>query len=233
MDWVGRILAQENGQFERIVFLGDFFDSFKPAFSAKRICEHLLSLRDTYDCTFLIGNHDLQYYAGGHTANRLSVPRMGSSHPYWCSGYSRTTAEAVARHLPRDFVDACKVAVMRHGHLLSHAGVMPSLLPYTGDDQTSLEVFLGKTCVEAVHTLRMDSTNPLWAAGMARGGSARVPGPLWCDFLDEFEDALPWPQIVGHTARAGGVWKGRSVCLDANQTLYGVLSDEGLDVRTT
>jgi hypothetical protein len=56
--------------------------------------------------------------------------------------------------------------------------------------------------------------------------------PGWLYWVEDFVEApeLP-PQIVGHTSRAGPAQKGRSWCLDGNQTGYGMLGDDGLEVR--
>ncbi|MCC5841421.1 MAG: hypothetical protein JJT96_15000 [Opitutales bacterium] len=47
-------------------------------------------------------------------------------------------------------------------------------------------------------------------------------------FVDS--DELP-PQIVGHTSRSGPDRKGRSWCLDGEQTCYGILDGNELEVR--
>jgi len=69
--------------------------------------------------------------------------------------------------------------------------------------------------------------HPLLGAGPVRGGFHDIGGPLWQDFNEEFEDSLPFPQIVGHTRQRKVARKGRSVCIDVCQTACGVLYPDG------
>jgi len=73
--------------------------------------------------------------------------------------------------------------------------------------------------------------HPLFSPGKARGGTQPVGGPLWLDWDEEFTDALPLPQLVGHTVGKAPRQKGRSWCVDCRQTVYVVLQDGVPEMR--
>lgn len=59
-------LIEEHG-IERVVFLGDYFDSWNQQMNAhlyQTTCYDLLKFNKEYNCTFLLGNHDVPYIIG-------------------------------------------------------------------------------------------------------------------------------------------------------------------------
>lgn len=241
LPWLGRVLDAERGQYDRLVLLGDYFDARDPECTAKKVARCLLELPAEVErqcgrpipVTFLVGNHDYQYAMLRHTRH---PPAYAHAVPGGCSGYSKTRATDIRHVLDgTDFWDKCRLATEAGGYLLSHAGVLPHLWPILGaswiDDCASYEeavsdeasVFLGKT-EQAWRDRFASHDHPAFHAGRARGGAYERSGLLWCDWNEEFEDALPLPQIVGHTAsRSGARQKGRSWCIDGQQTTYAVI----------
>lgn len=230
--WVERILERDT-DWDRVVFLGDYFDSRLPArfhASLSATCEFLDKLRRVLGSrvTFLLGNHDIQYLEARPACLSFRTPRRLR---YKCgAAFSHSAAKAIAKELSPEFWDGARLAVSVNGWLLSHAGVAPAHWPEYPAPAESLAAF-EVACTTALATLRTAS-HPLLQAGEVRGGDAPVGGVTWLDWDDEFSDALPLPQLVGHTASGEGArQKGRSWCLDGMQSTYGVLTGDGLKVE--
>jgi len=118
------------------------------------------------------------------------------------------------------------LAVERFGWLITHAGVHPSLWPQ-GKDLSEGITELNETMRALVADPPTDYSHPLIGAGPARGGYHPVGGPLWLDFVEEFVDDLPFPQVVGHTRSPDVLQNGRSLCLDACQQVCALLHPDG------
>jgi hypothetical protein len=111
------------------------------------------------------------------------------------------------------------------GWLFSHAGVYPDWWPKRRRSTESRYRWLQNQWAEAFANIYKESENPIFAAGLVRGGIVPVGGPIWHDWNEEFEDALEVPQIVGHTRCAKQTQKGRSFCIDLAQAAYAVVDD--------
>jgi hypothetical protein len=118
--------------------------------------------------------------------------------------------------------------------LLSHAGFSAGLNPsgFPGNVQSTGQVDYAAfdAWVAAGAT---DLNSWFYAAGFARGGSARVGGPLWCDAL-AFQPTRGVRQIFGHTPQtAPKRYKklkncgGEALCINVQDGIFvGVLVDE-------
>lgn len=233
--WVRSILDQEDGHWDHLVFLGDYFDSFhKPPVvaSAGDTARFLLEMWETYRdrVTFLLGNHDIPYL------ELLDIARGGPFVPFpanSCSGFSTDKATQIGEVLGPEFQAICRLFVTCNGYLLSHAGVHPKFwragYPGIGDPLESLD----ELCQIAMEYLGKKYMAIL-GCGAARGGPEDVGGITWLDWNSEFEDhpSLP-PQIVGHTPHSlGPRQNGRSWCIDGNQTCWALLDENGdLQIR--
>jgi hypothetical protein len=231
--WVERIFARETTH-DRVVFLGDYFDSHLPPrlrTSVSDTCAFLdrmrLKLGDRV--VFLLGNHDIQYLEAKPACDRHRTPRNLN---YQCgAAFIHSAAKRIAKDLSPEFWQNARLFVEVNGHLLSHAGVAPALWPVRATFADSLAT-LDQACATALRTLPVKSS-PLLRAGEVRGGDQAIGGITWQDWDYEFADSLPCPQIVGHTASPEGARQnGRSWCLDGHQTTYGVLTPDGLRVET-
>lgn len=237
--WVARILAKEDttpAPPDLVVFLGDYFDTHrKPRERASAIdtCAWLDAARERFGerAVFLLGNHDIQYLEARPACLARRTPRFLGTR---CgSAFTHNTAKRVAKDLSPEFWRAARLFVCVNGWLLSHAGLAVALWPAATTTGESL-ARLDAQCREALDALALRRpVHPLLQAGRVRGGDAPVGGFTWLDWDDEFEDALPLPQIVGHTVDSGGArQRGRSWCLDGGQTCYGLITPEGLTVRS-
>jgi hypothetical protein len=237
--WVERILAREDageGSPDLIVFLGDYFDSRRPVTQRAGVsetCVYLDALRARLGerAVFLLGNHDVQYLEARARCLAHRTPRHLR---YQCgASFSRSAAKRIAKDLSPEFWSAERLFVSVNGWLLSHAGVAAAHWPFTASDADSL-VKLEEVAAAALQSIAAPSApHPLLEAGRVRGGDAEVGGITWLDWDNEFEDALPLPQIVGHTSNESGARQhGRSWCIDGAQSCYCVLMGSEFVVRS-
>jgi len=224
-----------------VILIGDILDGRRfwtkrtaPALRTLKIVEEML--RDTERPTTLLwGNHDWKYWR--ERKHVTAEPDFPSSQGFiHCAmqDLSLCTIRALTHGRERQpwlfpnrlhtiWERFAKLAVFRHGHLITHAGVHPKLYPRDTTPEKVVED-LNFRMRNLVRFPDSSQYQPVVRAGPARGGSARFGGPLWLDWDAEFEDALPVPQIVGHTPCATGArQKGRSWCLDGGQTVCALL----------
>lgn len=237
LSWVERVLAKEDVAPRRpdlIVFLGDYFDSHRPSEERATVAATCAWLNAAHErlgqrAVFLLGNHDVQYLEAKPACDRYRTPRhLGTR----CgAAFTHNNAKRIARDLSPEFWRAARLFVCVNEWLLSHAGLAPGHWPVGPTTEASL-TRLAAQCRDALAMLAPGRpVHPLLQAGRVRGGDAAIGGITWQDWDDEFEDALPLPQIVGHTVNeAGARQRGRSWCLDGNQTCYGVLTPDGFFV---
>ena len=206
--FVRHILNTETN-YDEVVFLGDWFDSFyePPKVTGfEETCEYLRHLvldhpnKDKF--VFLVGNHDLSYI---HENKNFSCNRISKTVKYYCSGFTASKAKKF-RHQFFDrglkdefFTEHFKIVHRTQGFTLSHAGLSDKHIPYglTPDDVID-------KIVPVVWKNFRDFTRPhnylISGAGYCRGGDCNVGGILWQDWNQEFlaSEAIG-KQIVGHT----------------------------------
>lgn len=224
-------VIEKESDADKFIFLGDWFDSFRPSISAEAVATYMMELYESdLNTVFLVGNHDIGYYEVAPICRQYIIPH---SRQYKCSGYSNSRAKKISKIISEEFIFDCKLVHFENGHLMSHAGILPHLLPVTQySDEEALQKLLNE-CNQLWKNFRdFDSAyHSILKPGSARGGIGR-PGVTWCDWIHEFKDALPWPQIVGHTAWNGPPrFKGNSVCIDNPCGYYIVLEDNELYIE--
>ena len=171
---------------ERVIFCGDYVDEWH---------SNILTMRDAMDVLrswvlerradglavdLVMGNHDMQY-------------RLREAGP----GTHTALFDEVSHLL--DELDVC-AAVTVGGSLVTHAGVTRA---WAND---CLDLTEGTDAATIAHQLNalLDhgqevSLRMLAMAGEGRGGW-ELPGPLWADQSELYQDPLPGlDQIVGHT----------------------------------
>lgn len=200
--WVRRILKQEEGSYSHLLLGGDYFDTkSKNASSLLETCEFLLELHESHKgkITFLLGNHDIHYLEGRHRFIRYRNPRNLS---YKVTGYTNNRGKKINKLLGADFWSACQLFQYINGYLVSHAGLALEIWNEFSEQQEPLAA-LDNRCRKSLNNIWIGNDN-LLMAGKCRGGDASIGGITWLDWDDEFEDNLPWPQIVGHTSSKSG-----------------------------
>lgn len=227
VNWVRSILEKEKGKFDRVLFLGDFFDAFnaEPG-SVQETAQFIMRFKSLNPSTiFILGNHDLHYYENLSIFSKGLTPKFAR---FACSGYSNTNGILLSKYISPEFAASCKVAAAMNGFIFSHGGILPHLWPMLPghSDLECLDKMLAH--FDWVYKdFRIESDNPVFWAGWA-SGDMHTPGPIWTRFEQEFLDDLPFPQIVGHTPiPLSPRRKGRSWCLDGAASCYGVLSRSG------
>ena len=226
--------------YDRVIFTGDWFDSFyePPLVSGfEQTCIYLRSLVLEHprkdDFTFLVGNHDINYIfnnSEGRGARHIKKTHYYSSGytQNKCSRFRKTFFEAGLRD--DFFIEHFDIAVYSQGWLLSHAGFIPEHIPY-GKDIGYLVNELIPDVWENFRNIYHPRNSAIAAVGVARGGRDAYGGPLWLDWYDEFyPHQATGKQIVGHTTvpspRSQTDESGEIICWNLDTELfYGMLED--------
>jgi len=173
-----------------VVFVGDYVDSFhvntpdmtenlrQIVHLAKSFPEHV---------TLLLGNHDIQYI---HTK-------------YRCSGF-RPEAYFDFRDIFEENRNIFKAAYLHGDILITHAGLTQRAWNICSKFLNSTDLYDWKnpenTIADHLNFLYESHFEPLFYAGMARGGISMTPGIFWADKRELIADPLKgYSQIVGHT----------------------------------
>src|SRR3990167_8736947 len=187
----GQLLHIEEHYFhkaDRIVLLGDFWDTFHPMNEQGLIATWLLS--HIYDPKFTVlwGNHDANY--------AFNAPSFG------CSGYNYHTKALLNKEFPEDAWRKFKLFTNVGKFVVSHAGFHPTTVALMDQADFAVEeAFSGRF-------------HPLWAAGRSSGGHAPFGGPTWLRWWEM--EALDFPQIVGHTIGNDVRYENGNICLDTH-----------------
>jgi hypothetical protein len=195
--------------YDEVVFLGDWFDSFwePPNVSSfKETCTYLRDLivshKDRDKFVFLIGNHDLNYI---HANNRESIRSSSKDLCYYCSGYTNNKSKIFRQvffdHGYKDefFLSNMKLAHKSQGVIISHAGIVPEIMPYGCDIDKFVDEVL-PSALKEFRNLNYIHNNTMSWVGELRGGQNKVGGVLWLDWWGEFYSSdIVGDQIVGHT----------------------------------
>lgn len=226
--WADAILASEASAVGRVVFLGDYFDrKLSHAASAFETAQYISELESAYPAfafNFLVGNHDLPYLFG------LQNP-SATVNPYSNGAFDPSLTEGIKCNLRPNFVSSLAPFTLAHGFLLSHAGLHRKFLPAEQPTEADLEQ-LSSQLTPQLANLPVDPTAALADIGFSRGGLAPNGGITWQDWHHEFEDSLPWPQIVGHTILSSPSQSGRSWNLDTKTGNYAILSGGDIEIRS-
>lgn len=179
IDVLLKLEADQIKRASRVVFLGDFFDTWKederhPAL----ICQWLKESLDNPAYTILFGNHDISYAFSG---------------PFRCSGWTQDEATIVNTMLAQSDWRKFHLFTEVGKFLISHAGFHPKTMHFAKEDVAKKEI---------EQALTQGNYTPIWGAGYCRGGRSPRGGPVWLDWREEF---IPFSQaqIVGHTYEAG------------------------------
>ena len=209
--WQLKALEDPISKADRVVMLGDFYDTFvKPGANVEAMCGFVRQALTNPKFTVLLGNHDCHYYFDNHA--------------FKCSGYRPSTGAIVRTLLQDKEIERSRLWTKVGPYTVSHAGFHPLTQDFLKEDQDKL---IGIAMKEDFH--------PVFAAGYGRGGSAPLGGPTWLDFHTEFEHVDGMPQIVGHsagkevrvqTAKDGA----KDFCLDTSGKHYAWVDEESGEV---
>jgi len=198
-------------QFDRVIFLGDYFDSQGDNASDSWLTALWLRRRmDSSSDIFLLGNHDAAYMFPDD-------PQL------YCPGFTRVKAKAIHEILRPEHWARFQLAHAEQGWLISHAGFHPAWMKEPTVPRTL------ERCENAMELARRGIVDPILAMGEVRSGVQRFGGPLWMDW----GSFLPIPginQIVGHTqgdeVREHCTSESRNYCLDVrNASVAAILAN--------
>jgi len=205
-------------RYDRVVFLGDYFDDFgDDVGDAFKTARWLRERMDSTEDIFLLGNHDAAYL-------------FPHSPALECPGFTRPKARSIHEVMEPRHWARFQLAHFEQGWLLSHAGFHPVWMK-----EPTVEKILAR-CDKAMQLARKRKIDPILGAGEDRGGLQKFGGPLWMDF-DSFVPIPQINQIVGHTpgeaVRDKIAPDSRNYCLDVkNASVAALLSDGELSIVT-
>lgn len=178
LDRLWNVISEERlDRVDRIVFVGDYFDTFKrpDVERLRQLCRFLLvhvaaggismsPERRFVPATWLLGNHDLHYF----------YPHRGLR----CTGWNETSQQIILEMLPVEIIRKFKLVTTVGPYLVSHAGFNEFTISMAG--QTAQDYLCKELSHGRIH----------WAFG--------EQGPFMIRWhqLRHMEDT---PQIVGHT----------------------------------
>lgn len=234
VSWVKSIMDKEKGNYDHIVFLGDYFDSRDPLQScgAKQTAKFVKQAlgQEFGPATLLIGNHDAPIMESW-ISNRKYQKKKNLLNYH--TKFSNSKSQEVNKIF--DWGDWLKFNLFCefNGTVFSHAGIHPFLwdLEKTKDENLNNLYKESRTTLE---NICFNTPSRLLGCGHTRGGYENFGGLTWLDFSEEFVHYDIINQIVGHTRRSNTArYKGSSYCLDGGQTIYGILNHHGLKIYST
>jgi hypothetical protein len=235
LNWVKKILEDERGNYDHVLFNGDWIDSYYQPPVIEGATETAKFVVDAINgrygpASFNIGNHDAPVMESWRWNIKYSnKPQLF----YGCSGYTRSKSLNFNKEMTWENWRKFHVFHTFGGYVISHAGFSQ---PYW-NDYLSTDDYLDRAWTETEAALDLLSAqySRWFAPGYARGGREVVGGPIWLDWNYEFVDMLPINQIVGHTTMPNTVRKkGKSYCIDGHQTAYAILKKDGeLIIKST
>lgn len=208
LDFVESILKKEK-EYDEVIFLGDWFDSFlepPEVASFEETCVYLRNLINEHPqkdkFVFLLGNHDIGYI---YENKDFSCHRISKTLKYFCSGFTASKAKKF-RHQFFDrglkdefFINNFKVAHQSQGWTFSHAGIVPQHFPYGYTTEALVESLLPDVW-RNFRNLEYQHNHLISGVGVARGGWENVGGLTWCDWNREFHaSSMVGKQVLGHT----------------------------------
>lgn len=187
--------AVNNLEFDKVVFLGDYVDSWsvEDVPTVENLADIIQYKKSNPDnVTLILGNHDIQY---------MFFPE------YRCSGFRASYAHQLSQ-IFRDnkqlFLNAYEV----NNYLFTHAGISKKWYKkYEKRFKSFGEQFGFKTISDIINGIGQTSEAwMLYEVGEDRGGLRGDNGGLnWADMNETMEGIIPgFHQVVGHTPQRHG-----------------------------
>lgn len=219
LDWALAIIEKERGNYDYIVFLGDFFDSFDEPPKVASVAATAFFIKEILEGkygpnTIIFANHDCAYAEAAHSFVNQRLPTH-LVHP--CPGYTNAKGRSISAVLSLDQWRQFQLFVVANGYLITHAGLRSAYWrPYRSDEE-NLDA-LQKEYEEHLALVHLKPSHIF----------ANETGPLWSR-PEGFKDELPLPQIFGHTFCGYGhaLKIGRSSCIDGCQSTYALIAPGG------
>lgn len=227
-DIVHRILEKEYDNVDKIVYLGDFFDSFEKGqeMLTDFACRYLLDniLFDPKSIV-LLGNHD--------------APVWFPNCPKWMKnfGFTQEKANIYERYNMAAAMDKIKFFHIEDNFVFSHAGMHKDIFC---DWQGNFDVAKIETmCEEARICLQSQQNHVVTRPGSRLAIWDKVGGLIWADWEDEFEPIPGIHQILGHSCSVSEPYRTKmgkgsvNYCLDCYLEYYFILENGGISYFET
>ena len=178
--------AEGADEFDRIVFLGDYVDSY--VFDDNTIIKNLreiIAFKKEYPdkVVLLLGNHDIQYIWKGNN----------------CS-WRRESYALVLETIFKENLDLFKVFHEEWGYLFSHAGISEGWIEQNKD---ILENYFSELYTDSYEHFNMllntHDKDILFQVWSHRGGRNTYGWPLWADSHETCRSNTGLTQVVWHT----------------------------------
>lgn len=177
-----------NNKIDRIVFLGDYVDSFditpdEQLRNLRNLINFKIQNKDLVE--LLIGNHDLHYMVTDDLVDNVK-----------CTGFNNLWYKTFHK-IFNSYKDYFNISYQYKNWLFTHAGIHRGWYTFRFKDF----ILEGETITEALNR-EFKLNNPvLFDCGFRRGGREKVGGPLWADKSETIKKPLiGYHQVVGHTA---------------------------------
>lgn len=181
---VEKVLYKLESKYEKIIFLGDYFDSYYDNLKMTENTAYWLKSKlynDKYKMLF--GNHCFHY-------------RFPKNNFVKGSGFSKNKADIINKIIDKNDWNKLLFYYVDQGYIFSHAGFSRNLLhPIKGFDVN----FINQKISQDLHQTINGDPSIMFGIGKARNGFNEKGGILWQDWVYEFEPIKEYPQIVGHT----------------------------------
>lgn len=186
------IIKKERNKYDKILFLGDYFDNFGAL--PRDYIDISKWLKDNLyneNYIFLLGNHDAAYLSYYNCI-------LGERHYYRCSGFSEQWFDIIHKHLTIDDWKNMKLHYfIKDNVLCSHAGLSYNL--YNNKDINLKEYIESESECGFNRILQNFAPIEIIQVGKSRGGLKPCGGITWCDYNDDFVPVPKLNQIFGHT----------------------------------
>lgn len=188
-----RVIEVYKGRFEKIVFLGDYVDSFN--LTNIEIMDNLNEIIEFKKANMkmvelLLGNHDNQYIQ--HNNNSLR-----------CSG-RRPEADFDLYEIFNQNKSLFQVAFQYENYIYTHAGIhigwYTKFKKALSECMIDLEEVIFNNIADELNFAYELNLETLYDCGFHRGGDKQVGGIFWADKNETYNKPLKeFHQIVGHT----------------------------------
>lgn len=212
--WVEAFIESLNGEYDEIIFVGDYFDNHSRLLvDSNPTISWLKKSIVQPNRIHILGNHDLPY-------------QFPQTKGLFCSGYNTITQNAVRDAFKKEDWNRFKLYHRTQNFHITHAGWNPSTLhPVFGFD----EKYLNETCENALEAASIGVVHNILQPGMSRGGKMLLGGITWADWNMDFQPVEGMNQIVGHTmgreVRFNNGKDSTNVCIDCCNTFVGKIVD--------
>jgi len=222
-------ILEKEKDFDNVVFLGDFFDTFDNInnathFSIKNVCKWINDKLDDERFNFLLGNHDLAYLA---SYTPKIIPSKNTF--YCCSGWTRSKATDFNKYIDPKFFKKLKLCCKVGEYYCVHAGFQyAQFKPYLSEEDNIQ--YLYDEWEKDKLSFHHKPFHWIWNVSSYRGGSDHYSSPIWVDW-EEFVPVDNIRQIVGHTTKRTSELREKektNFCLDNLQKSYMVVKSKSL-----